>query len=431
MELKVHQTLYSKRILQNSTIPVRDKFLFLVWPMGALVSAFRNYKHLWAKNLFWLFCIFYGFTFVIGDKNSRSNDAVRYTEQLEYFHTGSVSFSKLTNILYSSEGGFVDVYQPVLTWFLGIFTDSPKWLFATYALVFGYFYSRNIWILIERSGVRLSGLLLLLLIVFALMNPIWNINGVRMWTAAQIFIYGIFNYYILSNKKSGLWWILSSIFVHFSFVFPVLLFLLFIFLPHMPIPLLLFYVISSTINDLNLSAVGDFLSSVVPEFLIPRVKGYTNVDYAELIGDQALQLSWHVRLVPISVKVIIYIFIFYMMYYGFKKKNDYHQIRNLLSLALFLGGWANIAALVPSGGRFLVLSNVLFMATFFLYFSRPPHVKISLIRLPVYFLLAFIIIFNIRVGLDYTGFLTLFGNPLLSFFLTENLPLIEYIKGLF
>ena len=59
--------------------------LFLIWPFAALIVAFKNHKQAWSKNLFWLFCIFFGYTFVIAQSGGADSD--RYAQKfLEFAH---------------------------------------------------------------------------------------------------------------------------------------------------------------------------------------------------------------------------------------------------------------------------------------------------------------------------------------------------------
>ena len=46
-------------------------------------------------------------------------------------------------------------------------------------------------------------------------------------------------------------------------------------------------------------------------------------------------------------------------------------------------------------------------------------------------LLAFVVIFKIRMGFDFTGILTFIGNPFMAVFVESQTPIIEFIKGIF
>ena len=53
---------------------------FLVWPFGSLAFTAYHLRSSWAKNIVWLFVIFFGLTFVISNPKI---DANRYNDKLQ------------------------------------------------------------------------------------------------------------------------------------------------------------------------------------------------------------------------------------------------------------------------------------------------------------------------------------------------------------
>lgn len=405
---------------------------YFIWPFGSFIASLRNYRFSWSKNIFWLFCIYFGFVFVVAEDKEGSADSSRYAAQLEFMHSQSVNFDNLLRAIYNPLDGYTDIYQPTTTWLVSIFTDDPKWLFALFALIFGYFYSRNIWLLLENSKNRLTWFAFLIIMGFALVNPIWNINGVRMWTAAQIFIYGVLHYTLKRKKIKGLLWIASTALVHFSFLFPISIFAIYIVLPSYTLFFFLFFIITSFVNEINLFALRDSMS-FLPAVFQPKVNTYTNVDYASSITEQATQYRWHVKFAQLSGRIVIYSWVIIMFFDQKKWISKRHDIEGLFLMALFIGGWANIASLVPSGGRFLNLANLLFFASIFVYLmsnSKQMNNIRPMILGTVLFLL-FYLVFQFRVGFDYISYLIFIGNPVLAFFMDEQTPLIHFIKEFF
>lgn len=417
----------------GGSIPRKYILVYFIWPLGSLYQALINFRKPWAKNLFWLFCGFFGLVFIVGEVNIRSNDALRYAEMLSYFHQKSLNFSDLLKAIYNPQEGFVDVFQPVITWFISIFTDNPKWLFTIFALIFGYFYSRNIWILLKYTQSKyLKYLPFLVIISFALLNPVWNINGVRMWTAAHIFVYGIFNFFLLNNQRSGIQWIILTPFIHFSFLFPLLIFFAYIILPSSLIVLFVFFVVTSFVKEIDIEYVRDQLTSIAPKIFEERIQGYTNIDYAQAIEEQTNVLSWHVRFAEVSFSIVLYtcvtsLFFFILRY----KKKVYPILFEFFKFSLFIGSMANLSSNIPSGGRFLTLSNSFFIACIFIFLSlyRVSNNYMIFFKL-LSVLLLFWIIFFLRIGLDYSGFLLFIGNPLIAVFVTESISIMDLIKEL-
>lgn len=408
-------------------------FLYLIlWPFGALVTALSQFRKPEAKTVFWLFCIFFGFSFVIQKDIAGAADSARYATQLIEMHNQTVSLDNMIKAMYNPAEGFVDIYQPLATWLVSAFTDDPKWLFALFGAVFGFFYTQNIWMLLRRVNIRVGLVLFLFILGYALINPIWNINGVRMYTAAQVFMYGALLYFLEQKKISGIIWIAVSIFFHFSFLFPVLVVVLYIFIPDYLFAYLIFYLLTAFINEINLITVRESLS-FMPEVFKPKIEAYTNLDYALAIREAATQYAWHVQFAQLAGRIVIYTWVVWSFMtqrlWHFDTKAVY---KRLLAFALFIGGFANIATLVPSGGRFITIANGLLYAVFVLLLAQPVlRSKYRLLKTITLPLLLYALIFNIRIGFDYMGFLTIIGNPFLVLAGIEQTPLIEFVKNLF
>lgn len=405
--------------------------VFMIWPFVAMVRAFAKFRSPHAKKIVWLFFVFFGFVFVIGDPFEGGADSVRYAQRLRELHDNWYGFDYLSTLFYSDDG-FVDIYQPLLTWIVAFFTGNPRWLFAAFAAVFGYFYVQNMWIVFDRIDQNQKNKLVLALfmLAFALTNPIWEINGVRMWTAAQVFIYGLFRL-LLDKEKKGLVWIFSSMFFHFSFFIPIAVFIIYRFVPKNITGLLIFFYVASLVSELDLGVVRSSLS-FLPDFLQPRVASYTNEAYAEGLGIARTGLGAHVVLAGIIGRWFLYTWILIVY---IKRKywlNQHHFIKDLFMFGLFLGGIAQILSNVPSGGRFILLVNVIFYAIFVLFVSEQKlNTRLKLYKSISVPFLMFLIIFKFRVGFDYMGISTIMSNPIIALFVEDKVPLIDFVKSIF
>lgn len=409
-----------------------DFLVFIFWPFASLFQALINFRLPQAKTLFYMFCIYFGFVFVYEDPALRrfGADSASYAAKLIELNHQSISFEALMSSFYNEKEGFVDIYQPLVTWFVSIFTEDPRILFMVFATVFGFFYAQNLWIIFNSITAKVGLLLFLFMTAFALVNPIWNINGVRMWTAAQIFLYGNLRYF-LQNDRKGLIWSASSILVHFSFIFPVAILTAYFFLPKKDYLLFAFYIITSFFIEIRLTQAREFLY-ILPYIFQPRVESYTNEVYAYNIGEAVIRSTWHVVWAGKFSTWITYAWIvavYIRRNYWTKLFPAFHQI---FMFALLMGGFANIAAQVPSGGRFVTVANGLFYALLVaLLGQRNLNLRIKWLKQFTIPILAFVVIFKIRLGLDYTGTLTFVGNLLIAPFIKDQTPLIEFIKGIF
>lgn len=404
--------------------------LFLIWPFALLLTSLKNFNAPGAKKGFILFCLYFGFVFIIS-MDLEGADSARYAQMLRDLHQLPLSFISLWESLYSYEANLLDIYQPLLTWLVSIFTGNANVLFSLFALVFGWFYANNIWIILKKIQSYITFPLLIFIFVFALIIPIWYINGVRMYTAAQIFIYGILLYYVENEKKKGLLWAGVSVFVHFSFLFPLLILLVFRFLPKRIILCFLFFISTLFISEVNLFVVRDYLG-FLPEIFQPRVETYTNTEYAQGLAESAKAINWYVGFSGIALKIAVNSMLFILLYHSRKNLQKNKLLFEFVCFILFFGGFANLASLVPSGGRFLAVVNALSIAFIILYLSNYRiNSAVKFVRTLSLPLLLFYCIFSIRVGFDFVGITTFFGNPITALFIEDSTPIIEYVKSLF
>ncbi|MBK7107889.1 MAG: hypothetical protein IPH61_01695 [Bacteroidetes bacterium] len=196
---------------------------------------------------------------------------------------------------------------------LSRFTNSQIALTTVYAFIFGFFYSRNLFFLIDNLKEKWKYGVLFLMIVFSLIVPIWDINGFRMYTAAHLFIYGLLPYLFFGNKKY-LWFCAFSPLVHFSFVLPVIV--LFIYLlagNHIHVYFILF-ILSMIFPVLNLNWFNQNFERYLPEVFIDRTLGYrtenTVILYREGLG---IGLQWYAlwygKALGYAIKALLFYFI--------------------------------------------------------------------------------------------------------------------------
>lgn len=405
--------------------------MILIWPFGALLQSLRTFRALHSKTVFLLFCVYFGFVMTIPDNIKGAADSARYSRDLIFMHENWWSFDHIKTMFYNSEDGYTDIYQPVLTWIVAFFTDNPHWLFALFAGVFGFFYVQNLWIIFQRieGKVKENLLLVLFLITFALTNPIWNINGVRMWTAAHVFVYGVLRYFLQKDKK-GLIWASTSILFHFSFMFPVVVLFTFIIVPANLTILIVFFFASALISLQNFSFIRDNLL-FLPEIIQTRVNSYTNEEFIQILNESRSP-TWRQILANYFAQGVLYFWIGIAYFLRKKWIKELPDFKLLFAFALFFGGFSQLASNVASGSRFLTISNMLFYAVFVVIIGQKWFVsKFQVFKWITIPLLSFVLIFTIRVGMERIGFLVFFGNPVLAMFIEEKIGLIELIKEIF
>lgn len=398
--------------------------LFVVWPFLSLIFAVINYRSFWAKNIVWFFTSFLGITFVISNPGM---DANRYRERLIWLYENPVSFITFFKGISTGQYGRGDYLEPLLRYLVSNITSDHRILFGVFGLIFGYFFSRNVWFFIEMTRGKISIVAFPFILMMAFVVPFWMINGFRFWTATHIFIYGII---VLYNKKSllrSIPFLMLSILTHITFIVPVAILMSVHFIHFNRYVLLVLLGGAILIIKLDIN----YLLNIIPDHLFGTseiyIDGYLKSDQAENIIKSKANQRWFLTLGQL-VQSYIYIFLsaFYLIYKD--KKYNKTVLSSLMKFAIINLCIVNILSFVPSFGRFYALTNILICGVIFVVFQIEKNNKlnatVSFFSVPIFTLL---ILINFRIGFDFIGIGALINNPLLSFFIYIKLALVDIL----
>lgn len=400
--------------------------IWLINPFIAAIPLFRDFGYRKQMLPFLLLSFFFGLSFVLVPGSGV--DASRYADELAYLHEESVSFSDYMGSVYT-EGTKVDLYQPVLTWLVSRFTANYQWLFGIFSLVFGYFWFKVLLLIRQQIRIPFRGLVLFAFLLLALINPIWSINGVRMWTAVQIFFYGLLLFQVQGQRKAWIWLVLP-VFVHFSLAFPLALYLVFRFLSVRSIQLYFYgYLGTFFVGELDLDLVRSYFE-LLPGFMQSR-KVYLNEAYVEQISEASENLGTHVLVANLLERysMVATVLLIYYFYY-FRYKLRVGRAHATFTLTLLYSSFANLVAQIPSGGRFIVLSNLLILLSLIYFLSYSPFRIPGIWKNLLLSSFLLVSVFKIRIGLDFIGIFFFIGNPLINLFVQDTTPLIVFIKSI-
>jgi hypothetical protein len=251
-----------------------------------------------------------------------------------------------------------------------------------------------------------------------------------MWIAAQIFLFGTLPYLLEGNRKRLVWSVVS-VFFHFSFLFPLVVLFLFIFLKNKLNIYLGFFIVTAFLKELDLQFVQSALS-FLPAIFQPRIMSYTNPDYAEIIRQAGQAVNWYLSFSAIAIRCVIYSMTLFIYFSSRKFLKDRQDLMTLFCYSLLLYGFANFLSYIPSMDRFLTVGNTFMFAFFIVFISTNTKIRgFGLIKaLSIPLLLLFCIV-TIRVGMDYFSLMTIFGNPIFAVLATDTVSLITGIKMLF
>ncbi|MHC1775905.1 MAG: EpsG family protein [Lentimicrobium sp.] len=401
--------------------------LFFIWPFAMLLYAIKNFRYYWASNIFWLFTIFFGFTYVIIGNES---DASRYKDQLVTMSNSNFNIQQLF-LHYMEEGGSeLDIAQRLLTFIISKFTEDFRILFAFFGFFMGYFISRYIWLIINKFDRKLDFFTGLLLISYSLVIGIWDMGGIRWNIAATIFVFSVLNYLDTKDRKY-LWIAASTIFVHWSFPIALAVLLFYFIIGNRSLIYFVLFMMSFLISQINLDIFRDFFTNYAP-YVVQESRGsYLDQGYVDLLADESGRLNWYVTGHREGLKWFIFLSVIYLYIKGVKSMKNNAFVFSVFNFAIFFYSIFNILSSIPSVHRFLNIGSLLILACIILYTAFlknnfPQWIK--LISVPI---LILYITVRVRTGFDFFGIWTIIGNPLLAIFVENEVPLIDIVKGLF
>jgi len=385
--------------------------IFLLNPLSAVVVAFNNHRDSYAKNIIWLFVAYYGYTLVISNEGM---DANRYRDFFISMSYISYDLNGLLDLVYQDGSNFLDAAQLFISFFVSRFTGDPRVLFAVFGLIFGYFYSRNIWFLLDRAGGKIKIENLIYIVVFAVVIGFWKINGFRMWTAAQIFFFGFFMY-IMDGKKIGVLIASLSLLFHFSFMFPIGMMLLFVILPKRESWFFGFFIITFFLSEIDIQAFTDKVTSILPDVFHTRVEGYTSEAYLESTQFRAETKNWRYDAYRLAIKWASTLLFSVIFFNGSRILKGKENLRNLLCFSLLMFGSVNFFSNVPAMMRFYPITYLFVFSFFFIYLQQAADFRMKKLVLSISLpLLLFYCIGQINTALMTIGIITLLGNPIVA-----------------
>lgn len=408
-------------------IRIQYWLLFFISPLLSTFLVLKGYRYSFAKNVLWAFILFYGFTFAIGNE-SESSDIIRYVAQLKILHQESFTIHQA--IKYYNDSREVDVLRIFLAITISRLTDSQVILTGVYALIFGFFFSRNLFFVLDRLNGSLTKASLLLLVCFILVVPIWNINGFRMYTAMHMFLYGLLPY-LFFEKKKNLWLCGLTIFVHFSFLFPVAVLVLYIVAGNRLWLFFFFFIVTIFVSEIDIGTFNKNFEAYLPQAFVERSENYRLEDkilsFREGTGGNKV---WYARWYGKALNYVLIGFLIMLFLIARNKIQKNKGLINLYSFTLLFFAFANLMNTLPSGGRFLSLAALCSLALLIVYIQNIDYQReiSKWIPFTTPLLLLFIVV-SVRIGFYSISLTTIFGNPIIALITVgEYVALNDIIK---
>jgi hypothetical protein len=386
--------------------------LFVIWPFLAFITAVINYSDKAAKKVVYIFLIYYGFSFVI-DPGSL-NDSARYALMLKA--NAILPFKDVFKViggLYSDTS--IDIIDPLITFIVSRVTSQYNLLFAAYAALFGFFYLKSCNLLYYRYRENPGWNALVHMIFFATILPITAINGFRMWTAVWIFFYGAYHV-ILYRDLKFLFFTFFAPLVHWSFIIPNAILLLYFFVGNRNIIYLPLALVSFVLPRM-MTQYFALISLKLGGSLQNRYEMYSDTAYVEGVQNSAADLAWFMR---IGSDLVFYYLLLAVIVarIKFKALGQDKEADNLFSFLLIFLSFVNFSMGIPSlGTRFQLVFFIFAILYIFMYLVKIPGRKINLLTLIGLFPMLLRSLIAFRQGSDSLNawiFSPFFGIPLLK-----------------
>lgn len=340
--------------------------LFIIWPFLAFITALVNYGQKNSRKVVYIFLIYYGLTFVLGNIGV---DAERYAMALK--DTAELPFSDFFIIL----GGLytdttVDIIQPLVTFFVSRFTSNHNILFAVWCGIFGFFYLKSVNLLHDRYREKPGWNAFIFMAFFVMIMPITTVGGIRMPIATWVFFYGAFHV-ILYRDAKYLLVALSASLIHWSFLSANAVLLIYFFAGnrnfiYAPIA------ITSFILPRLLAPIFQTMALTLGGPIQNRYESYSSEGFILGMEESAQQSSWFINL---SDDLCFYFFILAIIYIQIldRKMMIDKPEKNLFSFLLLFLSFVNFGKVIPTFGSRFQDTFYLFSTLYLFLYSLKYH----------------------------------------------------------
>ncbi len=353
--------------------------VFFIYPFASFILALNNLKSKYSFRIILLFFVLFGYTFIAENKTA---DSYSYIQE---FHenkniTTSQYLSSLQDIL-SYETSMKDVYTISTYYLVSRITENYHVLMALWAIVFSFFFLKAFRFFVDRPEFIKSYVASLLVFLFIFSNNIFNINGVRFYTAAWMSVYAIFE--IVVNKKLRFLSLIALIpLIHISYFSIWAVMLIYLFSIKYDKFWVMMFIISFFVANISVELIQKY-SNLIPTTGQYMANSYAGDDYlrekTEIYADIPLYAKFLISLPRFFINLLVIIFIMNLRIV--KSHTLGHKV------FLFLLVWmtfVNFTWSVPSVGvRFIALSIPFISYICLIYYRNIPQLRNVIYLVPL------------------------------------------------
>ena len=323
--------------------------LFFLNPFLSAIVSLKNIRDGVSHRILYLWFLVFGIGFCAMDEAA---DSFRYVEEfmMESQYTWGRYLLEVKEWA-TFESNIKDIYTLTVNVLVGKFTSNYHWTYLIYAAVFGFFYIKSLKIFLKHQMVKKEIVFYALLFMFCYSNPIFNINGVRFWTAAWIGVYVALNLFVERKYRMIPLLILMPL-VHGSSVIWVVIMLAAIILSRFQKVTIGLYLASSFVSAVSYLNILNDYSYMLPQFMQNQIWSYTESEMAleRLAGISEYGAAYADFLIALPGYFQILLCILLIL----NRKEIYQNKKAgiLMTVMLALAAITNFLSGIPSMGRF-------------------------------------------------------------------------------
>lgn len=288
--------------------------IFIINPFIAFILSLFDVDKRSSRVIMYLWFILFGLMFI--PLWEITGDSYQYYEKFIQFNPKD--FQWVIRDYFSGESNYKDLYEWFTFWLVKLFTDNYHVLFALWATVFGFFYIKAVGCLVKYFNRDLYWISFFLVLLFMLSNPIYNINGIRFWTAAWMGVYGAIKI-LKENKYIYLLLVASTLLVHGGFSIFIIVLLLSVLVRKQLNVLSIVYIISFFLSVVSITSLIEPYLSGLPLFFSNFVENYAEEN---VVADKMMrfeELPFYARLFRKTPSYYINIMALLLLYCNKKK----------------------------------------------------------------------------------------------------------------
>ena len=326
--------------------------LFILNPFISAIFSLKDIRDGVSHRFLYLWFLIFGIGFCA---ISEVADSFRYVEKfmIEHNYTWSQYMMEI-NEYFTFESNIKDIYTLTVNFFVGRFTNNYDWTYFIYAAVFGFFYIKSLKIFLRHNNVSNNIVFYALLFMFCYSNPIYNINGVRFWTAAWIGVYVALSVFVEKDYKKLPLLILLPL-VHGSSVIWVVIMAIALLLSRFQNITIGLFIASSFVSAVSYLNIMNDYSYLLPQFLQNQIWSYTESEMALKRLSGVSQYGKAYADFLIALPGYFQILLSYLLILNRKEINRDKRAGYVLTIMLALAAITNFLSGIPSMGRFKAL----------------------------------------------------------------------------